>query len=153
MKIIKLTESDLTRIVKRVIKENEGKLDSKIIRYLTNNFTPDGGWNNEKYQDEWTNGTLVNYYVNGKLSFALISDYEENSDDLYGILFVGPKMYETLDEMFGKNKWIDVFTNWFEMNSTLNVDEVEKDDFRGMLSDYVDPSWVDHKLDYSRPWG
>jgi hypothetical protein len=143
MKIIKLTESDLTNIVKRVIKENEGKTDPKIFKYLTDNFTPDGGWDNDKYEEGFGNGEANYYYINGRLAFAYVSTVEEHNEDPYSVLYVGPKMYETLDEMFGKNKWVDVLTVWFEINSTLNVDDLEKDDFRGILSDYVDPSWRD----------
>ena len=142
-KIVRLTESDLTNIVKRVIKENEGKTDAKIFKHLTNNFTPDVGWDDDKYVDLFGNGRANHYYINGRLAFAYISAFDDHNEDPYGVLYIGPKMYNELDELFGKNKWVDVFTNWFEMNSTLNVDEVEKDDFRGMLSDYVDPSWVD----------
>ena len=56
---------------------------------------------------------------------------------------VGPEVYEKIKEMFGKGEWKERFTNWFKGDTGLNVDDVEMDDFKGIFSDYVDPSWAD----------
>ena len=143
-KIVRLTETDLARIVKRVIKENEGKSDSDIINYFNNNFTPDGGWDNEKFRDGWMNGELTAYYVNGKLAFIYNTEFDDDGGEReFNTLLVGPEVYEKIKEMFGKGEWKEIFSNWFKGNTRLNVDDVEMDDFKGIFSDYVDPSWAD----------
>lgn len=154
--IKKLTESNLTRIVKRVIKENEGKSGSDITNYFDENFTPDGGWDNDKYMDDWNNGGLTAYYVNGELVFAydfefIEDDFEEfddseeydNEPPKFARLLIGTNVVEKLDEVFGDDDWTGSFAEWFTDKTNLNIDEVEYDDFKGMLSDYVDPSWAD----------
>ena len=153
--IKKLTESNLTRIVKRVIKENEGKSGSDITNYFDENFTPDGGWDNEKFQDGWMNGELTAYYVNGELAFVYDFEFDEDDeefDDSRGYddeppkftrLLIGTNVVEKLDEVFGDDDWTGSFAEWFTNKTNLNIDEVEYDDFKGMLSDYVDPSWAD----------
>jgi hypothetical protein len=143
-KIIRLTESDLARIVKRVIKENEGKSGSDITNYLNDNFTPDGGWDNDKFQDGWGNGELTAYYVNGKLAFVYNTEFDDDGEERgFNSLIVGPEVYEKIKEMFGKREWKERFTNWFKGNTHLNVDDFEMDDFKGIFSDYLDPSWAD----------
>ena len=154
--ICELTESNLTRIVKRVIKENEGKSGSDITNYFDENFTPDGGWDNDKYMDDWNNGGLTAYYVNGELVFAydfefIEDDFEEfddseeydNEPPKFARLLIGTNVVEKLDEVFGDDDWTGSFAEWFTDKTNLNIDEVEYDDFKGMLSDYVDPSWAD----------
>ena len=154
--IKKLTESNLTSIVKRVIKENEGKSGSDITNYFDENFTPDGGWDNDKYMDDWNNGGLTAYYVNGELVFAydfefIEDDFEEfddseeydNEPPKFARLLIGTNVVEKLDEVFGDDDWTGSFAEWFTDKTNLNIDEVEYDDFKGMLSDYVDPSWAD----------
>ena len=89
-KIIRLTERDLTRIVKRVIKENEGKSGSDITNYLNDNFTPDGGWDNDKFQDGWMNGELTAYYVNCKLAFIYNTEFDDDGGEReFNTLVVG----------------------------------------------------------------
>ena len=159
-KVIRLTESNLTRIVKRVIRENEGKFGSDITNYFDENFTPDGGWDNDKYMDDWMNGGLTAYYVNGELVFAyefefIEDDFEEFDDSeeyddeppKFTRLLIGTNVVEKLDEVFGDEDWTGSFADWFIDKTNLTIDEVEYDDFKGMLSDYVDPSWVDDDWD------
>lgn len=155
-KVIRLTESDLTRIVKRVIKENESNSDdtsklgmsvSGINNYLNDNFTPDGGWDNDKFLEVWNNAEFNFFYVNGELAFVHIIEFDEfdefDDEGENHILVVGPIVYNKLDEILGKNEWDDKFITWFKDNTSSNVDKFDKDDFKGIFSDYVDPSWVD----------
>jgi hypothetical protein len=155
-KIIRLTESDLIRLVKRVVKENEDGSKPDILTYLNDNFTPDGGWDNDKYMDDWNNGGLTAFYVNGELSFVHEfefdeDDFEVNDDEFeYDIeppkftrLLIGTNVVEKLDEVFGDDDWTGSFADWFIDKTNLKIDEVEYDDFKGFLSDYVDPSWAD----------
>lgn len=141
---ITMSESDLIRMIKRVVKESEGKYGSDTINYLNDNFTPDGGWDNDKFQDGWMNGELTAYYVNGKLAFIYNTEFDDDGGEReFNTLVVGPEVYEKIKEMFGKGEWKERFTNWFKGNTRLNVDDVEMDDFKGIFSDYVDPSWAD----------
>lgn len=153
--IKKLTESNLTRIVKRVIKENEGKSGSDITNYFDENFTPDEGWDTDKYMDDWNNGGLTAYYVNGELAFVYDFEFDEDGEEFddseeyddeppkFARLLIGTNVVEKLDEVFGDDDWTGSFAEWFTDKTNLNIDEVEYDDFKGMLSDYVDPSWAD----------
>lgn len=145
----------ITERQKKLIKENEGKSGSDIINYLNDNFTPDEGWDTDKYMDDWNNGGLTAYYVNGELAFVYDFEFDEDGEEFddseeyddeppkFARLLIGTNVVEKLDEVFGDDDWTGSFAEWFTDKTNLNIDEVEYDDFKGMLSDYVDPSWAD----------
>jgi len=151
-KTIKLTEADLTRIIKRVIKESkESNSNLEILNYIDDNFTPDGGWNNSETQDMFGGESpipyqIIPFYVNNQLEFVYHPQDPEQGDNNF--LIVGPNMFQRMDKIFGKNIWFDEFRNWFEKNTGFGVDEVEKDDFKGMYSDYVKPSSRDTESNF-----
>ena len=83
-------------------------------------------------------------FINGKLAFVYNTEFDDDGGEReFNTLVVGPEVYEKIKEMFGKGEWKERFTNWFKGNTRLNVDDVEMDDFKGIFSDYVDPSWAD----------
>jgi hypothetical protein len=91
--------------------------------------------------------------VNGELSFVyefqFNVDYEKlhNSveDDNFTRLLIGTNVVEKLNEVFGNHDWTGIFADWFIDKTNLQIDEVEYDDFKGIYSDYVDPSWINNK--------
>lgn len=156
-KVIRLTESELVNLVKRIVEDNGGGSKPDILTYLNDNFTPDEGWDNDKYMDDWSNGGLTAYYVNGELAFVYEFEFDEDASEVnddefeydieppkFARLVIGTNVVEKLNEVFGDEDWTGSFTDWFTDKTKLNIDEVEVDDFKGFLSDYVDPSWVDN---------
>lgn len=72
-KIIRLTESDLTRIIKRVIRENE--MDESILRFSDGEeFDTSGPIRKEKRSDGW--------YVLGQGMLIPVKDKEEADEEI-----------------------------------------------------------------------
>jgi hypothetical protein len=79
-KIVRLTESDLTRIVKRVIKENEDKFDSDILNRLDDDFTPNFGKNVIDISEVIENGERIERSFFRWLKNNNIDWYQRGSD-------------------------------------------------------------------------
>jgi hypothetical protein len=115
----------------------ESKLESAIISYLDENFTPDYGWSySDVYQRDVDQYGDVNFFINDQDSYIYYGcNANENTEDeyfsVYGhlhghkcpLLVIYPKVSRHLDDYFG-DIWKPIFKKWFEENSGLTVNQI-----------------------------
>lgn len=113
-KIVRLTESDLIRIVKRVLKEQNTK--------TTNNMTPDQkkfyDYVNDKWADDWGNDIVSNdkmfkicggpcSSIKGTDADSIIWDWSKNQ-------IIGTKSFGIDPKPIPLNSTFDVCKRWFD---------------------------------------
>ena len=118
----------------------ESKLESAIISYLDENFTPDYGWNENtrhgSYQEDVDRYGDIVFFINDQDSYIYYGcNANDNTDDeyflVYGhlhdhkcpLLVIYPKVSRHLDNYFG-DMWKPIFKKWFEENSGLIVKQI-----------------------------
>ena len=95
---------------------SESKFEQGIIRYLDLKYYPDYNWaGDEYYREEVNKHGDINFYVNDERMYYYIDSRDGKS------LMVFMEMSEDLNRLF-YNKWVPVFTKWFEQNTGLKVD-------------------------------
>lgn len=94
----------------------ESKYEEGIIKYLNLKFSPDYNWAGDEYYKEMVNKRRdINFYVNYERMYHYVLGVEETA------VMVFMKMSQDLNRLF-HNKWVPVFTKWFEQNTGLKVD-------------------------------
>ena len=95
---------------------SESKFEQGIIRYLDLKFYPDYNWvGDDYYREEVYKHGDINFYVNDE-GMYYYTDWGDGKS-----LMVFMEMSEDLNRLF-HNKWVPVFTKWFEQNTGLKVD-------------------------------
>ena len=121
----------------------EGRLESLIIDYLDEVFTPDYGWHNNtrhgSYQDDVDKYGDIVFFLNNIESYIYYgcnanAGPEDEFFAPYGhlhnykcpLLLVSPRKSEELTRMFG-DRWLPLFKKWFENNTGLEVAQITND--------------------------
>lgn len=110
--------------MKFIISEN--KLNNTILTHLELNFKPDYDWGPELfdfYRNEVEKFGNVYFYVN---DFEVFCYYKQGQPKLKiepKTLVIFEKISKDLNRWFG-NRWVDVFVEWFEKNTGLEVETV-----------------------------
>ena len=121
----------------------EGRLESLIIDYLDDVFTPDYGWHNNtrhgSYQDNLDEYGDIVFFLNNMDSYIYYgcnanAGPEDEFFAGYGhlhnykcpLLSIYPRASEELTRMFG-DRWLPVFKKWFENNTGLEVTQITND--------------------------
>jgi len=121
----------------------ESRLESAIISYLDENFTPDYGWNENtrhgSYQEDVDRYGDVVFFINDQDSYIYYGcNANDNTEDeyfsIYGhlhghkcpLLVIYPKVSRHLDNYFG-DMWKPIFKKWFEENTGLTVNQITDD--------------------------
>ena len=95
---------------------SESKFEQGIIRYLDLKFYPDYNWaGDEYYREEVNKHGSIDFYVNDERLY-----YYFNSGNVKSLM-VFMEISQDLNRLF-HNKWVPVFTKWFEQNTGLKVD-------------------------------
>jgi len=104
---------------------NEKKLFDIILKYLLINFTPDNNWGNSFYRtnrQEINRNGMILFFIDGERVFALIQEFDEG--EIKYSLMVSLYMYQNMTDLF-KDKWIQIFKDWFELNSGLKINKIK----------------------------
>jgi hypothetical protein len=121
----------------------EGRLESLIIDYLDEVFTPDYGWHNNtrhgSYQDDVDRYGDVVFFINDTDSYIyygcnanagpedeFFAPYGHLHNHKCPLLSIYPRVSEKLTSLFG-DKWKLVFKEWFEENTGLEVAQITDD--------------------------
>ena len=62
------------------------------------------------------------FWIDGERVFALIQEFDEG--EIKYSLMVSPYMYQNMTDLF-KDKWIQIFKDWFELNSGLKINKIK----------------------------
>ncbi len=141
-KVIRLTESDLTRLVRRVIDETKYKIskDERIVISDTENFlqvVPLTFTASCKY------GSDTKWCVTGERGGSYFQGYIDRQSDVSMIMIKNPE----IKEKFGTGKFaFNLYNNWLEIhndnNRHFNLFSVAEDagvleEVKSLLDDYI----------------
>ena len=121
----------------------ESKLESSIIDYLDDTFTPDYGWHNNtrhgSYQEDVDRYGDVVFFIDDQDTYIYFGcNANDGPEDEYfagygylhnyecPLLLVYPRESEMLTKMFG-DRWLPIFKKWFENNTGLEVAQITND--------------------------
>lgn len=114
--------------VKRLIKIldlNEQELYDIIYQYLTEEYYPDYNWGPELhdfYKEDVKRYGLYNFEINDLPAYTYLGEWD-GYEYLY-TLYVNLWIQNELNSLFG-DIWVEVFIEWFENNSGLEVKEID----------------------------
>ena len=99
----------------------ESKVNQIIRKYLESACYPDYNWGPELhdfYRKDVEKYGAYEFQINDEIAYAY---YDTGTLEIY------PWLSEKLTSLFG-NRWEPVFIEWFEDNSGLKVDDIEKNE-------------------------
>jgi hypothetical protein len=102
---------------------SESRLEDLIIEYLNDNCYPDYNWGPELhdfYREDIKRYGGYEFLVNDEEAYGYY-----DSGGYTKTLIIKKWLTKKLTSLFGP-KWVPVFIKWFEVNSGLKVDEIEK---------------------------
>jgi len=122
---------------------SESRLESSIIDYLDDTFTPDYGWGNNtrhgSYKEDVDRYGDVVFFIDDQDTYIYFGcNANAGPEDEYfagygylhnyecPLLLVYPREGEMLTRMFG-DRWLPVFKKWFENNTKLEVAQITND--------------------------
>ena len=140
-KIVRLTENDLIKIVKRVIKENEDFRGNTVFEDIMNEIEKmydDITYSESIDELEMIERDLIHMYreidMSKNLSDKEKNELDNNLNDCYGLI----------DDMYSKFSEEEDYESWSGRSSDDELFESDPDDDEEDLTDYVE-----RDLDYS----
>jgi hypothetical protein len=112
------------RLIK-ILDLNEQELYDIIYQYLTEEYYPDYNWGPELhdfYREDVKRYGLYNFEINDLPAYTYLGEWD-GYEYLY-TLYVNLWIQNELNSLFG-DLWVDVFIEWFENNSGLEVKEID----------------------------
>lgn len=107
---------------------SEGKMDNLIVDYLNINLYPDYNWEphaSDLYRQDLERVGFFDFKVNDLPGYSYVGEKGGFSGFDPKTLMIEPDVWKTLDNYFG-DRWESVFVKWFEDNTGLPVEHLEK---------------------------
>ena len=108
------------------IEINKDKLNNVILTYLNRNMTPDMNWGlkfSDFYKKEIEDYGIIDFFVDEKWVFTYYGKQHLKIEP--NTLEITRGTSEELNSMFDKH-WVDVFRDWFEKNTGLEVENISR---------------------------